>query len=297
MRDWNFAAVLLLLAVARPPAATATPEADWKRVDQILIVPGRDLPDGVRRYGWPRTDLDVRVEGVRIEPPLALTSWASFLTTGDDAMAMGDLVLLGSEVDATVRALQSHGFEILAIHNHLVGETPRLLYVHFHGRGDAAALAQGLREALLRTKTPLASPVLRAKPLSEFEEAASQAIQDVLGRKGSLSGRVLQFGVPRVGKIEDAGVAVPPAMGMATVLNFQMDGGRAAATGDFVLIADEVNPVIRELQAKGITVTALHSHMLSEEPRLFFLHFWGLGTPQAVAEGVRAGLAKVATRP
>jgi hypothetical protein len=210
---------------------------------------------------------------------------------------MGDLVLLGSEVNAVIEALQAGGFEVLAIHNHLIEEAPRLLYVHFHGHGDAAALARTLRAALEKTKTPLGVSVGKAPaPLSEAEEKTFRKLQETLGRQGSMAGRVLQVGVPRAETIHDQGMAIPPGMGMATAINFEIAGDRVATTGDFVLVADEVNPVIRELHAHGFDVTALHSHMLRETPRLFFLHFWGVGAPEKIAEGMRAALAKVATK-
>lgn len=295
----SMAAFALLGALAGPPAAPG-PEmsgADWSALDAVLGK-GREQPGGVRRYGWPRFDLSVSVRGTKIEPALALTSWAAFVPAGagGEAVAMGDLVLLSSEVNPVVSALQSGGLEVLAIHNHLIDEMPRLLYVHFHGRGAAADLGQALRAALKRTATSAAPPAAAAAPSAE-ELAAFERIQGTLGRKGTLSGRVLQVGVPRPERIEEAGHEIPPAMGMGTALNFQIEGARAVTTGDFVLLAGEVNDVVRELQSGGLDVTALHSHMLREEPRLFFLHFWGDGPPEKVAAGLKAALAKTASRP
>ncbi len=291
--------VLLLGALAGWPEMTA-PEPvsqSWSSLSEVLGS-GRDLPDGVRRYGWPRSDLEVSVRGIRIEPPLALSSWAAFRPagSGEDAVAMGDLVLLTSEVNPVVASLQSGGLEILAIHNHLIDETPRLLYVHFHGHGSAASLGRALLAALRQTKTPLGAPPSAASP-GEAEQKAFEAIQQILGRKGSLAGEVLQVPVPRAEKIEEGGREVPASMGMSTALNFQIDGSRAVTTGDFVLIAREVNPVVRELQAHGIEVTALHSHMLREEPRLFFLHFFGFARPEEIAGGLKAALSRMANRP
>jgi hypothetical protein len=289
--------VLLFPAAASPAASPA--EGAWESVDQVFGNPGKDQPGEVRRYGWPRTDLRVRVAGVPVEPALALGSWAAFKKTGSgqDAVTMGDLVLLGPEVNPVARELQAGGFEILAIHNHLIEEIPRVVYLHFHGMGDAAALAKILKTALEKTKTPLAPPAGKgpAKP-TPAQEKTFQKVQDVLGRKGNMAGTVLQFGVPRAESIQDGGMDVPPSMGMANAINFETVESRVATTGDFVLVADEVNPVIRELQAHGIRVTALHSHMLRENPRLFFLHFWGVDTPDRIAEGIKAALAKIATR-
>jgi hypothetical protein len=204
---------------------------------------------------------------------------------------------LGREVNDVVRHLQNGQFEILAIHNHLIDESPRVMYVHFHGRGDAVSLAKTLKGALEKTGTPLAASAdAPSLDLSVAEEKAFQKIQEVLGRKGSMAGRVLQIGVPRAENVQDAGKDVPASMGLANAMNFQAVGARVATTGDFVLIADEVNPVARELQAHGLLVTALHSHMLRESPRLFFMHFWGMDEPAKIAGGLKAALAHVATR-
>ncbi len=282
------------LIVAAPP-----PESGWEPVDKVFGSVGKDLPGDVHRFGWPRTDLHVHIAGVPVEPALALGGWAAFKKTGSgqDAMTMGDLVLLGPEVNPVGRELQAGGFEILAIHNHLIDEIPRVVYLHFQGHGDAAALAGTLKKALEKTKTPLASPAGKApaKPTAA-QEKTFQKLQDALGRKGTMAGTVLQLGVPRAESIQDGGMEVPSSMGMANAINFETVGERVATTGDFVLIADEVNPVIRELHAHGIGVTALHSHMLRENPRLFFMHFWGVDTPEKIAEGIKAALAKVATK-
>jgi hypothetical protein len=289
----SLSSVFALLLGAR----TASSEAPWDAVDKALGQTGKSLPGDVHRYGWPRRDLEVTRGDVRVEPALALGSWAGFrMAGGDNAMAMGDLVLLASEVNPVIRALQAGGVDVLAVHNHLSGETPEVVYVHFGGHGQPEAIAKALRTALETTKTPLSAPAGAPPELSSVEKAALDKVQEVLGRTGSMAGRVLQVGVPRAAKIEEDGVEVPPSQGMATALNFQVVGSRIATTGDFVLIADEVNPVIRELEAHGIQVTALHSHMLRESPRLFFMHFWGLDDPARIGEGLKAALGKVAVK-
>jgi len=280
-----FAVFLLALAAAGPAAAQSS---------AIFGQIPKTLPGGVEKYSWPRRDLHVSVAGISVAPALALGSWAAFHETGGHSMTMGDLVLLESEVNPVVRELQAGGFEVLAIHNHLLGETPHVLYVHFMSDGKRAALARTLETALGKTKTPMepgpaaAADAAQANVLADFQEA--------LGRKGTMAGVVLQIGVPRAEPITDGGMEIPASMGMAESINVQTAGDGVAATGDFVLVADEVNPVIRELQAHDIEVTALHSHMLRETPRLFFMHFWGVGKPQKVGEGLKAALAKVATK-
>jgi uncharacterized protein DUF1259 len=272
---------LLLLAVS---ASAADP---WPSVDKILGQTGKVVAADVHRYGWPRRDLDVRVGAVHVAPALALGSWAAF----GSEMVMGDLVLRPTEVETVVKQLQEGGFEISAIHNHLLGESPMIAYVHYAGHGDPETLARTLHDALTKTATPMtAAPP--ATPTKE-DDAAFATVSEVLQRKGNMAGRVLQFGIPRAEAITDGGMTIPPSMGVATAVNFQRDGSNVATTGDFVLIADEVNPVMRELEAHGIRVTAVHSHMLRESPRLFFMHFWGVGSPRAIAEGIRAALTHV----
>ncbi len=287
------AALLLPLAAA---LAVSPAETGWEAVDTVFGGAGKDLPGDVRRYGWPRADLHVTVGGVPVEPGLALGAWAGFKRTGsgNEAVTMGDLVVLEPELEPVLGELEAGGFDILAIHNHLAGENPHVLYVHFHGHGDPAALAKTLKAALAKTKTP---PPGRApaKPTPE-QEKIFEKLQEALGRKGTTAGTILQVGVARAEPIQDGGMEVPPSMGMNNPMNFQIVGERVATTGDFVLIADEVNPVIRELHAHGIQVTALHSHMLRESPRLFFMHFWGVGSPESIGEGLKAALAKVATK-
>ncbi|PYQ18990.1 MAG: peptidase M23 [Acidobacteria bacterium] len=290
--------LFLLSSLSAPAPARAADSPTWEAVDKTLGRPGKSFPGDVRKYGWPRTDLRVTTGGVALEPTLALGSWAGFVQTSPDGqvMTMGDLVLLAPEVNPVVRALQAGGLDVLAIHNHLIGESPQVVYVHFGGHGPAGRLAEALRAALDATKTPLAPPAAPPATPSADETAAFDKLQAVMGRKGALAGRVLQVAVPRAARIEEDGMEVPASVGMATALNFQVVGTQVAATGDFVLVAAEVNPVIRELEAHGIQVTALHSHMLRETPRLFFMHFWGLDEPARLAEGLKAALGKVAVQ-
>lgn len=292
----RFWIVMLALPLFAAPRAARSQGAGWDAVDKVFGFAGKDLPGEVHRYGWPRADLHVSVGGVSVQPGLALGAWAGFKKTGtgDEAVAMGDLVLLEPEVEPVLGELEAGGFEILAIHNHLIGETPHVLYVHFHGHGDPAALAKTLKAALATTKTPPPGKA-PAKPTSE-QESVFEKLQQALGHKGTMSGTVLQVGVPRAGPILEGGMEVPASMGMNNPMNFQTVGTRVATTGDFVLIADEVNPVLRELHAHGIQVTALHSHMLRETPRLFFMHFWGVDTPEKIGEGLKAALSKIATK-
>ncbi|MGE5246215.1 MAG: DUF1259 domain-containing protein [Betaproteobacteria bacterium] len=275
----------------------AQQQSAWTTVDHLLGRPGQSLAGDVHKYGWPRTDLHVTLGGVPVEPALALGSWAAFKETGRSGqfVVMGDLVLRGAEVNPVIRALQAGGIDVTAVHNHLIGESPRLLYLHYSGTGEAPALARTLRGALEKTATPLGPPAPAASA-SPAERAVLTKLQTALGRTGSMAGRVLQVSVPRANAVEHDGMEIPPAMGTGTGMNFEVVGQRVATTGDFVLAADEVNLVIKALEAHGIEVEALHSHMLQETPRTFFMHFWGVGTPDAIGAGLKAALAVVKTR-
>jgi hypothetical protein len=281
-----------VLVLSLTTAAYAEP--DWKRVEQVLGRQAAEQPGGVHRFGLPRSDLKVTLDGIAIRPALALGSWLTFHPTGgDEAMVMGDLVLTESELNPVMKVLAEGGIDVTAIHNHLLRAQPATMYMHVEGHGDPAKLAQTFRAALEQSGTPLASP---SGGVSGEQEVGldTSTLERVLGRKGKASGGVYQFSIPRAEPIADDGMGVPPSMGTGIAINFQAAGqGKAATTGDFVLTAQEVNPVLRTLREHGIEVTALHNHMLEEEPRLFFMHFWGVDDPERLAEGLKAALGKV----
>jgi Domain of Unknown Function (DUF1259) len=265
---------------------------DWKEVDRVLGRSG-NLQGETYRVGFPRNDLHVTVGAVTVRPSLALGSWVAFKQTADrTVMLMGDLVLLESEVAPVIDALQRGGIEQTALHNHLTNESPHVVYLHIGGRGKPLALATAVHEALGATKTP---PPATAPPPPLGLDTVQ--IGHVLGMYGRANGGVYQVSVPRAEAVTVDGIEVPPAMGVATAINIQATGATTAvATGDFVLIASEVNPVLRALRANGISVTALHSHMLNETPRLLFMHFWGDGDVLKVARGLRAALDEMNVR-
>jgi Domain of Unknown Function (DUF1259) len=273
-------------------ATAAQAEPDWKRVEQVLGRQAAEQPGGVRRFSLPRSDLKVTLDGVAIRPALALGSWLAFQPTGgEEAMVMGDLVLTEAELNPVMGVLAEGGVEVTAIHNHLLRAEPATMYMHVEGHGDPARLAGTLRAALERSGTPLGPPAAGSGQQEVGLDTA--ALERVLGHEGKASGGVLQFSIPRAEPIADGGMGVPPSMGTGIAINFQPAGeGKAAATGDFVLTAEEVNPVLRVLRERGIEVTALHNHMLREEPRLFFMHFWGVDEAGRLAEGLKAALGK-----
>jgi uncharacterized protein DUF1259 len=278
-----------------PFIATAhAQEADWEKVDETL---GRKaaVSGDVHRYGFARSDLTVTLDGVTIKPALALGGWVAFKPAHDGAMIMGDLVLLESEISPVMQKLIAEGLEITAVHNHLLRANPATFYMHVGGHGDAVKIATALRDALAESKTPLSvSAPTAPPPMIDLDTAQ---LDQIIGAKGQANGGVYQFGVQRRDAVVEAGMQLSPAgpLGLATGINFQpTGGGKAAITGDFVLLGDEVNPVIVALRTNGIEVTAVHSHMLNEQPRLFFLHFWANDDALKLAKGLRAALDKTA---
>lgn len=270
-------------------ATTASQVSDWAEIEKIFDRKGT-VQDEVFKIAFPRADLKVKVGDVMIEPALALTSWIAFKKMEGHTMMMGDLVLLDREIAPVTAKLVANGIEITALHNHIVNEFPSVMYMHFGGHGDAKALAEKMKAALALTGTPMMQPPASA-PATATELDWSK-VGATLGYSGQRKGNVLQFGIPRVEKIIENGMEVPPFMGMATAINLQKVGEKAATTGDFVLLANEVNPVVKALTENGIAVAALHNHMFFESPRLFFLHFWGFDTTEKLAAGLKAALDK-----
>ena len=270
-------------------------DIDWQKVDDAL---GRKpaVSGDVHRYGFPRTDLSVTLDGVTIKPALALGGWVAFKPMQGQAMVMGDLVLLETEINPVMLKLIEGGLEITAVHNHLLRASPATFYMHVGGHGDPARMAAVIRDALGASKTPLTAPAAAAPPPAVDLDLAQ--LDQIIGAKGQANGGVYQFGVPRRDPVMEGGMQIAPVgpMGVATAINFQpTGGGKAAITGDFVLIGDEVNPVITALRANGIDVTAVHSHMLDEQPRLYFLHFWANDDALKLAKGLRAALDRTAS--
>jgi Domain of Unknown Function (DUF1259) len=267
---------------------------DWQKVDEAFGRKPAAVAGDVHRYGFPRTDLNVTLDGVAIKPALALSGWAAFKPMHGDAMVMGDLVLLETEINPAMTKLIENGIEITAVHNHLLRANPVTFYLHVGGMGDPVKMATAIRTALAQSKTPLTAPAATTSPPIELDTAQ---LDQIIGVKGQANGGVYQFGVPRRDPIIQEGTPLTPPgpLGMATGIGFQpTGGGKASVTGDFVLTADEVNPAIKTLRANGIEVTALHSHMLNEQPRLFFMHFWANDDAIKLAQGLRAALDKMA---
>ncbi|ODM71866.1 peptidase M23 [Bradyrhizobium elkanii] len=285
--DWNI--------FTEPFISSAHAQAiEWQKIDEIF---GRKpaVSGEVHRYGFPRSDLTVTLDGVTIKPSLALGGWIAFMPMHGEAMVMGDLVLLEAEINPVMAKLVAGGLEITAVHNHLLRASPATFYMHVGGHGDPVKMASTIRDALATSKTPLAPSAAAAPPAVDLDTAQ---LDKIIGAKGQNNGGVYAFAVPRRDPVNEGGMQLAPVgpMGVAQAINFQpTGGGKVAITGDFVLTGDEVNPVIKALKQNGIDVTALHSHMLDEQPRLFFMHFWANDDAIKLARGLRAALDKTAS--
>lgn len=274
----------MIIPAYEHPMQVPTP-IEWEKVERIIGKKG-SKQNSVLKFTFPRYDLAVDIGPFYIEPELALTSWVAFHQMGNQSMVMGDFVLLQSEIDPVMSQLIACGIEITALHNHLLGELPRIMYLHISGKGDAVELAQCIACALSITRTPLHHPTAD----QTLPQGYWSTVERILGKKGNYTGRVLQLSFPRADSIRENGMEIPPSMGISQAINFQAEGHEAAITGDFVLIAKEVNPVVHALKENDITVTALHNHMLFECPRLFFLHFWAVDCPEKLAYGLKEAL-------
>ena len=279
-----------VLVAAATPGLSHAADPDWKAVEQALGKSGQVQAGDVYRVGMPRTDLAVTVKGVPVKAGFALGSYAAFKQVGDHAMVMGDLVLLDQEVPAVMSGLFAGGLEVTAVHNHLNEMSPHVMYMHYEGHGDAVQMAKALRQALSASGTPFGpagAPAASSGPTLDTKQ-----IEQALGRSGrDVGGGIFQVTAPRAESITEMGVPLLPAMGVVTVMNFQPTAdGKAAITGDFVLIDKEVNPVARALRQRGIDVTAVHNHGLQDTPRLFYMHFWGTDDAAKLAQGLRAAL-------
>jgi Domain of Unknown Function (DUF1259) len=285
--------VLAFILATALASQSRADEIDWAKVDAAFGKTASVQGD-IHRYGIPRSDLQVTLDGVTIKPALALGGWLAFEPMADGALVMGDLVLTESEVNPVMAKLLTSGIDVTAVHNHLLRASPLPFYMHIHGHGDPVTMATAIRGALAESKTPLEPPAPPASQTAQID-LDTAVIDDAIGVKGKVNGGVYQFSIPRKDPVTEDGMPIPPAMGTGTVINFQpTGGGKAAITGDFVITAEEVEPLIRSLRENGIEVTAIHSHMLNEQPRLFFVHFWADDDAPKLAKGLRTALEKIA---
>jgi hypothetical protein len=283
-------ATVLLVGLFLPIAtlsAQGNPDAGWQPVAEILQSGPTD-GGGYVRFNLPRSDLSVRVGDVRLVTGMAMVSWAGFSGTPDSAMAMGDLVLTTSELGPVVKELTTHGVAITAIHNHLEREIPQIVFVHFHAGGSATDIAHRLDGALRLTGTP--RPV--SAPTPGLLTIDSAAVFEALGRRGRASGALAQVSVLLVSEpVTMHGAPVQPALACNSPINIQqVTPTRAVATGDFAVTEPQLQPLLKALSDGGITPTAVHSHLTGEEPRIYFVHFWGDASLADLLAGLKGAL-------
>jgi len=285
----RWAVVLLLLAISSPPspARAAGAAAVWDSVASVLQT-ANVFAGGYHRFNLPRRDFTLRLGDVTVAPELALGSWAGFSDDPDHAMLMGDLVLKGAELAPVLAELARRGIDVTAIHNHLVGEEPKLVYVHVHAMGAPLEIAKRLDAVLALTGTPRPVATPSVVPLS----IDTTAVFSGLGRSGRAHGGVAQLSFTLVpGTVTMNGDVVPPGLGYASPVNIQMvSPKRAVATGDFAVPGPKVEPLLGALARNGITATALHTHMIGETPSIYFVHFWADGPLADVIRGLKAAV-------
>jgi hypothetical protein len=283
----------MLLSVAATAPTWSDQPLDTAAISSALGRSGKLMPGDVYRVALSRSDLHVTIDGLTLRPGFALGGYAVYKAEPQGTLLLGDLPLSPAEVQAVQESLESSGFRITALHNHLLNETPHVMYMHYMKVGDAAALSADLERALALTKIPPPAAA-SATPALAADFASEDVIEQILGYKRTVTGGVLSIGVPRAETITLEGMTLPPSMGVATAMNFEpADGGRVATTGDFVLIAKEVPLVESSLKAHGFLATALHQHMLGDSPTLYYMHFYAVGTPESIAAGLKDALSYV----
>ena len=275
--------IYLTLCVSAIGASMAW-SADFNDVEKILGVTGQ-MQEGAIVFGFPRSDIEVTIDGQPVPTGFGFGSWTAWKDMGEDSMVMGDLVLLEKEINPVISALAEADINVTALHNHFIGEIPRIMYMHVYGMGEKTALARGIRTALDKTGTP--KPASAATPPTQPSlQLDTKRLQEIIGQTGKEGGGVLKITLGRTG-VKMGGTEVTSSMGLNTLVAFVGTSERAHVAGDVAMTASEVNKVIRTLRKGGIDIAAVHNHMLDEQPRIFFLHYWGTGPAEQLAQTVR----------
>ncbi len=275
---------------SRQPQTTFQSPLDSQAIARILQLSG-NTTDGVFKVTKPRTDITVVMDGFPITPRMGLTAWLAFQPHGNRVMVMGDLPLLEDELQPVLSALMEHGIEVSALHNHFIGEDARVMFLHVGGTGDPVMLATGLRAALDAIEQVRQTHPLAPSSTTVSSDLDPKRLGSILGVDGELKDGVFKVTISRpTVRLTEMGIPVNSVMGFNSWAAFQGTNERAAVSGDFAMLVDEVSPIVQELRRAGIKVVAIHNHMLRETPRIFFLHFWGVGRAEDLTRGVRAAL-------
>ena len=271
--------------VSNSPLTHNAESSNWTTVERVIGNNGTVLPDGTFMISLPRNDVQIIVGDIKLNREMAMDSWIVFADMGHETMMMGDLTLTTPELWIVQNQLLQEGVEISAIHNILNNETPQVFDLHISGKGDPVKMAEAVNNATKAARITFSRS--SSDPVTQNFPGKTD-IDQILMANGKVEGEVLQYSIPRMEKITEDGMELAPYMDVATQLKFQaLPEDEAAVTGEFVMTGDEVEPVLRTLNANSIHVTALHMHMLTEEPRLFYLHFWAVGDRLALARGLR----------
>lgn len=273
------------------PFAVAEEKFDTAKIEQLTGAKGQlNEKEGVFKVNMPRSDLNVTVAGVKMTPPMGLTSWAAFQAVGDQTMVMGDMVVLEDQVNPVMDVALENGLEVTALHNHFFWDSPKVTFMHIGGRGEEEKLAAAVGKVF--TKIKETSGGKGDAPHAELEPAKTsldpKKIEDVIGAKGQLSDGVYKITIGRTTKMD--GHEVGNTMGINTWAAFVGSDDKAAVDGDFVMFERELQPVLKALRGASINVVAIHNHMTEESPRTVFLHYWGVGATDKLAKGVKAAL-------
>ena len=286
---WSALALAALLMVAASPSAK--PPLDTARIEALTAAKGKlDEKEGTFKVSVPRTDLDVRAVGVKITPPMGLTSWAAFKHIGTHTVVMGDMVLREDQVNPVLSVALDNGLEVTALHNHLAFETPRIMFMHIGGMGSEAGLAEAVGKVFARiNETAAASPEPQGPEIDPAKTTLDPSkIEAILHEKATLAGGVYKVVVGRTSHMH--GAVVGNTMGVNTWAAFAGSDDRAVVDGDFAMLESEVQGVLKALRRADINIVAIHQHMLGETPRIIFLHYWGVGSTEALAKGLRMAL-------
>lgn len=282
---------LVTLTAAAPPAHKSQGALDTSRIETLTGAKGKlDEKAGVFKVSMPRSDLDVRAAGVRMTPPMGLTSWAAFQRSGAQTMVMGDMVLLEDQVNPVMSAALDGGLEVTALHNHFLWETPRVMFMHVGGMGSEEAMAAAVGKVFAKIQET--SGGKGETPSADLDPAKTTLdpakIENVLHEKGTLADGVYKVTIGRTARMH--GAVIGTTMGVNTWAAFVGSDDRAVVDGDFAMREAELQGVLKALRGAGIDIVSIHQHMTGESPRVMFLHYWGVGSTAELARGLRTAL-------
>ena len=283
----------LIFAKEENPATEAKPKEQtiYEKIDQLTDLKGEYIEkEGVYRVGFARSDIKPNIAGVRLTPPMGLSVWAGFKITGDNAMVMGDMVLLEDQVNPVLSAALENGLLVTAIHNYFLWDSPRIMFMHIMGSGNTEKVAGAVGKVFDKIKET--TEAKGEKPDADIDPANTtldpKKIEDIIGVKGQMTGGVYKITIGRTTSMDTQEIG--NAMGVNTWAAFAGSDDKAVVDGDFVMLEQEVQPVLIALRAAGINIIALHNHMIMESPRMIFLHFWGTGSTVTLAKGLKSAL-------